>query len=80
MRPPAWPLGRRADRLLLHPVHCRLFVLIGMLAVPIFIAQFVKRSFFWLAGIWSITITGSAVLRAMHSLFVVSLPRQGDDV
>jgi len=34
----------------------------GCLAVPIFLTYFVNRSFIWAAALWSVTITGSAVL------------------
>ena len=44
----------------------RLFVVNGMLAVPIFLTYFVSRSFIWMAALWSITITGSAILVAIH--------------
>lgn len=34
----------------------------GWLAIPIFLTYFVNRSFIWAAALWSVTITGSAVL------------------
>jgi hypothetical protein len=34
----------------------------GCLALPIFLTYFVNRSFIWAAALWSVTITGSAVL------------------
>ncbi len=56
----------------------RLFVMNGMLAVPIFITYFVNRSFIWLAALWSITMTGSAVLLAIHFRRVGRERRPGD--
>ena len=44
----------------------RLFVANGVLGIPIFITYFVDRGFMWLAAPWSVTITGSAVLLAIH--------------
>lgn len=44
----------------------RLFLANGILAVPIFLTYFVNRSFIWLAALWSVTITGSAILLAVH--------------
>jgi hypothetical protein len=44
----------------------RLFVLNGILAVPIFLTYFVNRSFIWMAALWSVTITGSAILLAVQ--------------
>ena len=44
----------------------RLFVVNGILAVPIFLTYFVNRSFIWMAGLWSVTITGSAILLSVH--------------
>ncbi len=40
----------------------RLFLANGALAVPIFLTYFVNRSFMWGAALWSVTITGSALL------------------
>lgn len=42
-----------------------LFLVNGVLAVPIFLTYFVNRSFMWAAGLWSVTITASAVLLAI---------------
>lgn len=44
----------------------RLFLANGVLAVPIFLTYFVSRSFMWIAALWSVTITGSAILIAVH--------------
>ena len=44
----------------------RLFVANGLLAVPIFVTYFVNRSFIWLAALWSVTVTGSAILLAIR--------------
>ena len=43
-----------------------LFLANGMLAVPIFLTYFVNRSFIWLAALWSVTVTASAILLAVH--------------
>lgn len=42
-----------------------LFVANGILAVPIFLTYFVSPSFIYLAALWSITISGSAILLAI---------------
>ena len=57
----------------------RLFVVNGMLAVPIFIIYFVNRSFIWLAALWSITITGWAILLAIHFRRVGGLRSLSDE-
>ncbi len=56
-----------------------LFLANGVLAVPIFLTYFVNRSFIWLASLWSVTITGSAILLAVHFRRVGELrPPAGD--
>ena len=42
-----------------------LFLVNGVLAVPIFLTYFVDRAFMWGAALWSVTITVSAVLLAI---------------
>lgn len=42
-----------------------LFLTNGALAAPIFLTYFVNRSFMWAAALWSVTITGSAILLAL---------------
>ena len=44
----------------------RLFVANGLLAAPIFLTYFVNRSLIWVAAFWSVTVTGSAILLAVH--------------
>ncbi len=44
----------------------RLFVANGVLGVPIFLTYFVNRSFMWAAALWSVSITASAILLAVH--------------
>ena len=57
----------------------RLFVVNGMLAVPIFITYFINRSFIWLAARWSITITATAILLAIHCRRVGGRWASGDE-
>ena len=42
-----------------------LFLANGVLAIPIFLTYFVNRSFMWVAALWSVTTTGSALLLVM---------------
>ncbi len=38
----------------------------GVLALPIFLTYFVDRRFMWLAALWCVTITASALFIALH--------------
>ena len=42
-----------------------LFVANGMLAIPIVLTYFVNRSFIYVAALWSVTVSGSAILLAL---------------
>jgi hypothetical protein len=53
----------------------RVFVANGLLAVPIGLTYFVDRSFLVLAALWSVTITLSAILLAIHFRRIVRATR-----
>jgi hypothetical protein len=44
----------------------RCFLANGAVGVPIFLTYFVNRSFIWGAALWSITVSASALLLAVH--------------